>query len=582
VSGRLRVVLVAGIFAAATFRVVSSYVNGWPHHGSAVPVIYVITPTAVLVSYLIVGLIAWQHHLGDRIGPLFTMIGYALLLASFSNLHYALPFAIGNTTMSFYQAVVAHLALAWPYGRLRSGRDRVVVVVVYAWTIGNSVVEQLFWNPRTYGCGPTCPANLLLVDGSNRIENDIVGAFGVIGSGLAVAVVVLIAQHWWSARGYVREAMTRLVWVAAPIGAYIAVVQVSDAFNLSVSNLILYGIAPLILMLAPAAYAAGMFRARRARAAVGAALVDLEPGPPPGRLLQALAAALGDPNLQLAFRTADHTGYLDTGNKRIDAARIPPGRVLTRLDPAGDAVLVHDEELRHEPELVRVTAAVASLALEHSRLQAEIASQLEQVRASRTRLVEAGDEARRRLERDLHDGAQQRLVTLSLALAMASRRAAGVDPDLESLLESATKEAREALVELRELARGIHPAVLTEVGLAGAVQALVERTPVATRIVEVPAGRFPAPIEATAYFVVSEALANVAKHAPTATGLVAIRHQPGRIVVVVTDDGDGGARPEAGSGLRGLADRVASVGGALRVDSPVGRGTWLEADIPCP
>jgi signal transduction histidine kinase len=209
------------------------------------------------------------------------------------------------------------------------------------------------------------------------------------------------------------------------------------------------------------------------------------------------------------------------------------------------------------------------MALEHARLQAEVQAQLEQVRASRARIVEAGDAERRRLERDLHDGAQQRLVTLSLALGMARSRAAGADPELRSLIEAAGKEAREALVELRELARGIHPAVLTETG-------------VATTIAEVPPGRFPPAIEATAYFVVCEALANIAKHALADSAQVTIRQLPGRLIVQVSDDGAGGARPEGGSGLRGLADRVASAGGVLRIDSPPGRGTRLEADIPCP
>ena len=165
---------------------------------------------------------------------------------------------------------------------------------------------------------------------------------------------------------------------------------------------------------------------------------------------------------------------------------------------------------------------------------------------------------------------------------MARSQVAGSDPGLAALLEGASKEAREAIAELRELARGIHPAVLTETGLAGAIQALVERSPVLTTVGAVPAGRYPAPIEATAYFVVCEALANVAKHAPGATAQVAIRQPAGRIVVEITDDGPGGARPGAGSGLRGLADRVASVGGTLHVESAVGGGTRLRAEIPCP
>jgi signal transduction histidine kinase len=254
---------------------------------------------------------------------------------------------------------------------------------------------------------------------------------------------------------------------------------------------------------------------------------------------------------------------------------------MTPLTEAGDAVLVHDQGLEQEPQLVRLTASAASMALEHARLQAAVQAQLEQVRASRARIVEASDAERRRLERDLHDGAQQRLVTLSLALGMAREHAADADPALQALIESARKEAREALLELRELGRGIHPAVLTETGLPGAIQALAERSPVSITITEVPPRRFPAAIEATAYFVVSEALANVAKHARADAADVTIRELPGRLVVQVADDGAGGARAEGGSGLRGLADRVASVGGVLRLDSPPGCGTRLEADIPC-
>jgi signal transduction histidine kinase len=439
---------------------------------------------------------------------------------------------------------------------------------------------MLLWNPRTNGCGAACPANLLLVDDSRRLENAVDTLISIIGICLTAAVVVLIAWHWRQASGYARRAMTSLIWVAVPIGAYIVVLQVPGTLGLS--SLVLYGIGPLILIAGPAAYAMGMFRARSARRAVGAAVVDLEPGPAPGRLRDALARALGDPALQLAFRQLEGGCYLDTSGRAVDPEQLPGGRMLAPLDPAGNAVLICHDELGHEPQLVKVAVTAASLALEHTRLQAQVEAQLEQVRASRARIVEAGDAERRRLERDLHDGAQQRLVTLSLSLGMARDRAAGTDPELQALIESASKEAREALIELRELARGIHPAVLTETGLAGAIQALAERSPVATTITAVPHGRFRAAIEATAYFVVSEALANVAKHSAAGAAQVAIRRLPGRLVVQVSDDGAGGARPEGGSGLRGLADRVGSAGGVLRVDSPPGSGTRLEADIPCP
>lgn len=576
-SRRLQAVLITGMVAVTVFSVVTFYVNSWPEPPG--PAIYVITPTLVLLAYLGVGLIAWQRHPAERIGLLFTIVGYAWFLPALTRLHYPLPFTIGYLTGSLYQASLAHLALAWPYGRLRSRLDIAVVAGSYAWNVGNNLVQMLFWNPRTNGCGVACPANLLLVDSSARLYSTVGTVASFFGIFVTAAVVALVGWHWWSARGYARRAMTRLIWVALPIGAYVIILETPS--NLGLSNLLVYGFGPLILIAAPAAYAIGMVRAQLARRAVGAALVDLEPGPPPGRLRDALAAALGDPALQLAFRVAGHGRYLDTSDQAVDPAQLPAGRMLTALDPAGDTVLIHHEELRHEPDLVRVTVTAACLALEHSRLQAEVQAQLEQVRASRARIVQAGDAERRRLERDLHDGAQQRLVTLSLALGMARSRAAGADPELVSLIESAGKEAQEALVELRELARGIHPAVLTETGLAGAIQALAERSPVATTITAVPPGRFPAAIEATAYFVVSEALANVAKHALAGSAQVTIRQLPGRLMVQVSDDGAGGARPEGGSGLRGLADRVASVGGVLRVDSRPGCGTHLEADIPC-
>jgi signal transduction histidine kinase len=576
-SRRLRAVLIAGLVAVTVFSVVTFYVNSWPEPPG--PAIYVITPTLVLLAYLGVGLIAWQRHPAERIGLLFTIVGYAWFLPALTRLHYPLPFTIGYLTGSLYQASLAHLALAWPYGRLRSRLDKAVVAASYAWNVGNNLLQMLFWNPRTNGCGVACPANLLLADSSARLYSTVGTIASFFGIFVTAAVVALVAWHWWSARGYARRAMTRLIWVALPIGAYVIILETPS--DLGLSTLLVQGFGPLILIAAPAAYAIGMVRTQLARRAVGAALVDLEPGPPPGRLRDALAAALGDPALQLAFRVAGHGRYLDTSDQAVDPAQLPAGRMLTALNPAGDTVLIHHEELRHEPDLVRVTVTAACLALEHSRLQAEVQAQLEQVRASRARIVQAGDAERRRLERDLHDGAQQRLVTLSLALGMARSRAAGADPELVSLIESAGKEAQEALVELRELARGIHPAVLTETGLAGAIQALAERSTVATTITAVPPGRFPAAIEATAYFVVSEALANVAKHALADSAQVTIRQLPGRLMIQVSDDGAGGAEPEGGSGLRGLADRVASVGGVLRVDSRPGCGTHLEADIPC-
>jgi len=213
-----------------------------------------------------------------------------------------------------------------------------------------------------------------------------------------------------------------------------------------------------------------------------------------------------------------------------------------------------------------------------SHLDAELRERLEELRASRARLVEAGDAERRRLERDLHDGAQARLVALAMLLATARRRAAG-DADLEGVLDQARDELQTGLKELRELARGIHPAVLTDRGLEPALEALVSRAPVPVTV-EAAGQRLPAPVESAVYFVVSEALQNVAKYAHATRAAVSVRRSGGRVLVEVSDDGVGGADPTRGSGLRGLTDRVAALDGTIAVESPVGRGTRLRAEIP--
>jgi signal transduction histidine kinase len=214
-------------------------------------------------------------------------------------------------------------------------------------------------------------------------------------------------------------------------------------------------------------------------------------------------------------------------------------------------------------------------------LDAELRESLAELRASRARIVQAGDAERRRLERDLHDGAQSRLVALKLLLSRARLRARGTDEGLEAMLSEAIDELDTSLSELRELARGIHPAVLTDQGLEPALQALASRAPVPVTVETAAGERLPGPVESAAYFVVSEALANVAKYAQATQASVAVRRANGRVTVDVTDDGVGGADAASGSGLRGLADRVAALDGTLAVESPAGAGTHLHAEIPC-
>jgi signal transduction histidine kinase len=230
---------------------------------------------------------------------------------------------------------------------------------------------------------------------------------------------------------------------------------------------------------------------------------------------------------------------------------------------------------------VEAVAAAARLGLENDRLHAEVRAQLEEVRTSRARIMAAADSARRRVERDLHDGAQQRLVTLALSLRLAQMQLRpDADSELRAVLAEASEELQRALSELRQLAQGIHPAILTQQGLGAAVESLAQQAPLPVEVVASDR-RYPALVETTAYFVVCEALANVAKYAHASAAQVVIEEINGRLTVEVIDNGIGGADPARGSGLSGLADRVAVLEGRLRVESPPGRGTCVRAELPC-
>jgi signal transduction histidine kinase len=223
----------------------------------------------------------------------------------------------------------------------------------------------------------------------------------------------------------------------------------------------------------------------------------------------------------------------------------------------------------------------AGLQLENVRLDAELQDRIEELRASRARIVQASDTARRRLERDLHDGAQQRLVALALDLKLARGKLDKDPAAAAELLDASIQELAEATSELRELARGIHPALLTDRGLGPALEAIASRAPIPVEVAPVPEMRLPGPVESAAYFVVAEALTNVSKYAKASHAEVTVSRSNGKVVVEVRDDGVGGANPAAGSGLSGLADRVAALDGLLDVESPRGGGTVVRAEVPC-
>ncbi len=325
--------------------------------------------------------------------------------------------------------------------------------------------------------------------------------------------------------------------------------------------------------LLPAAFLLGLVRTRFFRtAAVGRVIERLALDPRGVR--DALATELGDPTLDVLYwvdgRYVDREGRPQTPE------------TLTEIDHEGRRVgaLVHDAALDEEPELVREAAAAAALALENQRLEVELRARLEALRASRARLVEAGDAERRRLTRDLHDGAQQRLVALMIELQLARETFDSNPEGAKQLVDSAFANAQEAVKELRDLAAGIHPAVLSQRGLDAALESLASRSAVPVELDSALPERLPSPVETAAYFVVAEALTNVAKYAHATHARVEVRRENGHAVIDIRDDGVGGAQAGEGTGLSGLGDRVGALDGTLEVTSPQGDGTLVRATHP--
>jgi signal transduction histidine kinase len=379
-----------------------------------------------------------------------------------------------------------------------------------------------------------------------------------------VFIVVALGRRWLRSTGPVRR---QLVPVLA--GGFALVPQLT-AWVLSSFGIRLELLNDLILVAQvaiPIAVLSVMLRARMARGAVADLVVELGKTPTPARLRDALANALGDRSLQVAYWSPSQNGFIDALGEKMDLPEYGAGQAVTMLERNGlpEAAIIHDAILLEEPGLIASVASAMRLAVENDRL---------------TSVVEAQLLERRRVERDLHDGAQQRLISLSLELRVA-RNALGDtgDPVLRRSLDRAADEAMAALSELRDLALGIHPLILTESGLGEAVESLADRTAVDVSV-DIGSERYSPAAEGAAYFVISEALANVTKYAKATRATVRVRGLADRMTIEVRDDGIGGADPQGGSGLRGLADRLAALDGTITVGSPVGGGTTIWAQIP--
>ena len=519
-----------------------------------------------------VGLAFWLRRPGNRFGPLLATAGFAWFVLEWNNpgVGSALAFTVGLCLHAACPPLAGHAVLAYPGGRLGSGLERLAVAIAYA---GGLVVlgllPALFFDPRAEGCNE-CPSNLLSVSNDAGLWTDLnrVGLYG--GIAWALALTVLAARRLRRASSWARPVFAAGAAYLGLVGAWFAASLDQGLLRNGTLETRLWFAQAAALVVLATGVAWNWVRNRRARSTVAQLIVDLAKSPPPGGLRDVLAGTVGDPHLVLAYPLGTTDRLVDAQGRSVELDVL---QEQTRLVQDGQAVAVlsHAPGLLDDEQLVENVATAARLALENERLQAEVRARLAELRASRTRIVEAGDAERKRLERDLHDGAQQRLVGLSLSLRLARLQlATGAAPDAVARLDRAEAELREAIVELRELAHGIFPAVLADEGLAAAVEALAEDGRVPVRIRSLPEGRFATGVETAAYTVVAEAVR------ATRSGVVVEATRSGDALFVVVE-----ALDESGLDLIALQDRLGALDGRLAAERREDGYVTLRAELPC-
>jgi signal transduction histidine kinase len=399
----------------------------------------------------------------------------------------------------------------------------------------------------------------------------------VLSSALLAGVVLLVSRRLRS--GSVRPAVGWLVDSFSLALLATALLMVAGLLGWSIDQPVRIATF-LALGATPIVFLAGLLQARLDQTSVTEFLNRVGANPDPHELQRAVATALRDPTVEVAYWLPELDSYGDADGYRVELP-LDPARGVTPVLRAREpvAMLVHDAVLADEREPLSSVAIAAGLVIQNARLQVQLSARLEELKGSRARIVDAERRGRQALERDLHDGAQQRLVGLSLKLGRLGEDVRN-DPDLRSRLDEAIADVAASLSELRDLAHGIYPAAVRDHGLAVAVESLTTRASVPVRL-SVSDRRWPEAIELTAYYVVAESLTNITKHAHASAAVVDLSPDDAGLVVEVEDDGVGGAFAEGGTGLRGLVDRVEAIGGRLRVDSPPGKGTRVRAELPC-
>jgi len=537
------------------------------------PALRVLLVWWITLPYIFAGIVAWRRRPDSAFGPLMIVTGFATQLTIFEWTEQPLLNTVGQLCDLLSAALLLHLFLAYPSGRLGSRIERVVVVTAYVAALGLQLVILML--------GGFDDRHLLTVVKRQAAAEAVQDLLLLLLSGLALVGVVLLWRRWRWLPAWQRRRSVQIVINCFSLSlVMLAVLLIVGAFQLPGFEILRLATFAVV-GLAPLAFLAGLLDARLAKAGVGELLVQLRAEPTPD-IQQLLAQALRDPTLSLIYWLPQYGSWADQDGNPTSLPRSDNGRRVTFVKQNGEqiAALIYDAGLGDEPELVEAVSAAAGIALENGRLEAELRARLQELQGSRSRVVEAQQNERRRLERNLHDGAQQRLVALALELGLLAEKANN-DPATQERLKRARGEVAESLDELRDIARGLHPAVVSGHGLAIALESLAAATPLEVHLKTDGLPRLPEQLEVAAYYVVSESLTNAAKHAQADTVTVEVGVTTDTLIVEIVDDGIGGADSERGTGLRGLADRIEALNGHLRVWSSVGKGTRVRAEIPC-
>jgi len=540
--------------------------------------------TGILIT--VAGLVAWDRRPERRSGPLLVVAGWWWYVGSLYVIVEGAPVPyLGYALRGYYDPILALVLLTFPSDRLETRFDRAALGALLAAMLVRTGWRLAGSQPGTGTADPPWPM-LWPRDAATFMRVDVTLS-AIVGLAM-VLIAVAILRRRWRIRPGARFVTDPILLGGALWAALAAPYAMSDLFHTSFGFDIVPWDGPgwtaqyLLRTLGPLGLLVGMLRLRDRSAAMVGVVASQVAQPRGPELESALRDALDDRSLALCY--PDGTGgWVDVSGA---ATRLPDGdadRAVTLLGAAHSpaAAVVHDPMLLEDPAVVRTMGAVIRLAVDNDRLSADLRDQLDEVRASRARIVEAADAERRRVERDLHDGAQQRLVALAVSVrTIRVRLGPDASPAVIAELDAAAGEVKAAIDELRELARGLDPAILREAGLGPALQSLADRSPVPVRTDLRIDGRLPSRVETTAWFVAAEALANVAKHARASSASLDARVEEGWLHLAVRDDGVGGADP-SGAGLRGLIDRVAATDGTIQVGPAPGGGTALEVAIPC-